>query len=56
MKIKLTHPTPQYQAGVIVELPDKEAQELIAKDWAFEVVDEQPEKPTKKVKVKDGNW
>lgn len=57
MRVKLTHPTEQHQAGVIAELPEDEAQELISKDWAFQIVDEQPaEKPVKKVKVKNGNW
>jgi hypothetical protein len=46
LKIRLTHPTAEYQAGVIVELPEKEAQELISKDWAFEVEVEQVEVTT----------
>ena len=46
MIIKITHPTQQHQAGVIVELPEDEAQELISKDWAFEVEVEQVEVTT----------
>ncbi len=41
MKIKITHPIKDYQAGLVYDVPDKEAQELIKKDYAFEVADKE---------------
>lgn len=40
MKIKIIHPTAKYQAGLIVELPEDEAQELISNDFAFEIAED----------------
>ena len=39
MRVKITHPIPELglQAGLIYDLPAKEAQELIKKDLAFEI-------------------
>lgn len=40
MKIKITQKTGDYQAGIIYDVPEKEAQELIKKDIAFKVVED----------------
>lgn len=37
MKIKITHPLPDLQAGLIYDLPEKQAKEIIAKDLGFEI-------------------
>jgi len=56
MKIKLTHPANGHLAGEVIELPDKQALELIQDSKAFEVVEdfEPPvyyeERKTRKVK------
>lgn len=57
MIIKMTCTTNEYQAGLVYNVPDKKARELIDADMAFEVVkpvEEQPvyfeERKTKKVK------
>lgn len=56
MKIKITHPTLNYQAGLVYDVPDKEAQELIKKDYAFEIVEPKYDKhKTPKAEVLDGN-
>lgn len=56
MKIKITHTHGDYQAGLVYELSDKQAKEMIAKDYGFEVVEkkatatESPVLTEKKVK------
>jgi hypothetical protein len=56
MKIKITQKTGDYQAGLIYEVHDKEAQKLIDKDIAFEVVeDKTPAIIEGAKKVKHGN-
>ena len=52
MKIKLTHPALGYLAGQEIDIPDKQAQELIDKEQAVEVElsFSEPEKVTRKVK------
>jgi hypothetical protein len=60
MKIKLTHPANGHLAGEVIELPDKQALELIQDSKAVEVVEdfEPPvyyeERKTRKVKHGDG--
>jgi hypothetical protein len=51
MKLKITHPSGDYLAGLEYEVPEKKALELIAADMAFEVVENKP----KTKKVKNGN-
>ena len=54
MKIKITHPAHGYQAGLIYDVPEKQAQELLKADFAISVADDiEPDKNKKK--VKDGN-
>jgi hypothetical protein len=40
MKIKITCTDGKYQAGLIYDVPDKKARELIAVDKAFEITEE----------------
>ena len=59
MKIKITCTTDEYQAGLVYNVPENKARELIDADMAFEVVEkEQPvyfeERKTRKVKHGDG--
>ena len=55
MKIKITCTDGEYQAGLIYEVPDKKAHELIEADKAFEVVEEPKlERKLRKVKHGDG--
>lgn len=59
MKIKITCPFGEYQAGLIYGVPDEEAQEAIKNECAFEVKDEEAPRPVeikkaKKVKHDDG--
>ena len=51
MRIKITCTESDYHAGLIYEVPDKKARELIAADKAFEVVEVKPE-PINEKKVK----
>jgi uncharacterized membrane protein len=39
LKIKFTHPTAHYQAGLVYEMPDKQAQEYLDADIAVIVED-----------------
>lgn len=49
MKIKITQKTGDYQAGIVYDVPDKEAQKLIEKDIAIVIPDDKEiEKPNKK--------
>lgn len=49
MKIKITQKTGDYQAGIVYDVPDKEAQKLIEKDIAIVLPDDKEiEKPNKK--------
>lgn len=40
MKIKITHPAHGYQAGLIYDVPEKQAQELLKADKAISVADD----------------
>jgi len=69
MKLKITYTDGEYQAGLIYDVPDKKARELIAADKAFQVAEDgvtegefeelpefsQSEKVSKPKKVKHGN-
>jgi len=54
MRIKITCTEGDYHAGLIYEVPDKKARELIAADKAFEVVEVKPE-PINEKKVKNAD-
>jgi hypothetical protein len=41
MRVYITHPIGDYHAGVIYDVPDKKARELIEHDMAFEIKEEQ---------------
>jgi len=62
MKVKITHPIDnpvmKLQAGQVVEVSNTLAKVWIENEWAFEIVDEQPEPPktkTYKREVKNGD-
>jgi hypothetical protein len=49
MKVKITFPIPEksLQAGLIYDLPEKEAREIVENDWGFAVDEPKPRKPKK---------
>jgi hypothetical protein len=51
MRIKITFPINNYQAGLIYEVPYDEAVDLIKSDMAIEIKEEQEEKPKPKRKA-----
>ena len=42
MKIKITCTDGEYKAGLVYDVPDEKALELIATEKAFEIVEERP--------------
>jgi len=52
MKVKITHPFDEYQAGLVYELPEEKAIEAIRKEYAVELPEE---KQAPKKAVKYGN-
>lgn len=60
MRVQITHPIDNpvlLQAGQVVDVASTLAKIWIENDWAFEIVEEQPEpvKPKYKKEVKDGD-
>ena len=58
MKIRITHPAYGYQAGLIYDVPELQAQELLKADYAISVIDDidsKPEPANNKKKVTHGN-
>jgi len=56
MKVKLTHPINDpvpLQAGQVLEVSSTLAKIWIENDWAFEIVEEQPEPPKPKLNKKE---